>query len=70
VVCKSLPDAIEKLSQSPLKDQVEQVWVIGGSSIYKVCKLKFLFILFCSIFLRIYIFFRFQWSHQTSIDYI
>ncbi|XP_011496419.1 PREDICTED: dihydrofolate reductase [Ceratosolen solmsi marchali] len=36
VVCKSLPDMIEKLSQSPLNDKIEQVWVIGGSSIYKI----------------------------------
>jgi len=35
IVCNSLPDAIEKISQEPLKSKVEQVWVIGGSSIYK-----------------------------------
>ncbi|XP_058798340.1 dihydrofolate reductase [Phymastichus coffea] len=35
IVCKNLPEAVEKISQSPLKDNVEQVWVIGGSSVYK-----------------------------------
>ncbi|KAJ8670604.1 hypothetical protein QAD02_001863 [Eretmocerus hayati] len=35
IACKNLPDAIDKISQSPLKDEVEQVWVIGGSSVYK-----------------------------------
>ncbi|OXU22061.1 hypothetical protein TSAR_006626 [Trichomalopsis sarcophagae] len=35
IVCKNLPEAIEKISQSPLKDKVEQVWVIGGSLVYK-----------------------------------
>ena len=37
IVCKTLSEAVEKLSQSPLKDKVEKVWVIGGSSVYKVC---------------------------------
>ncbi|XP_012261765.1 dihydrofolate reductase [Athalia rosae] len=35
IVCKSLPSALEKLSQPPLKDQIERIWVIGGSGVYK-----------------------------------
>ncbi|XP_043262795.1 dihydrofolate reductase isoform X2 [Colletes gigas] len=35
LVCKSIPHALEIISQPPLKDQVENIWVIGGSSVYK-----------------------------------
>ncbi|XP_053995509.1 dihydrofolate reductase isoform X1 [Hylaeus anthracinus] len=35
IVCKSIPQALEIISQPPLKDQVENIWVIGGSSVYK-----------------------------------
>ncbi|XP_076632707.1 dihydrofolate reductase [Colletes latitarsis] len=34
-VCNSIPHALEIISQPPLKDQVENIWVIGGSSVYK-----------------------------------
>ena len=36
IVCNSIPHAIETISQTGLKDQVEGVWVIGGASVYKV----------------------------------
>ncbi|XP_076241188.1 dihydrofolate reductase [Calliopsis andreniformis] len=35
IVCKSIPHALEIISQGPLKDKVENIWVIGGSSVYK-----------------------------------
>ncbi|XP_015609384.1 dihydrofolate reductase isoform X2 [Cephus cinctus] len=35
IVCKSIPHVIEMVSQYPLKDKVEKIWVIGGSSVYK-----------------------------------
>ena len=35
IVCKSIPHVLEIVGQSPLKDQVESIWVIGGSSVYK-----------------------------------
>lgn len=35
-VCKSIPHALEIISQAPLKDKVESIWVIGGSSVYQV----------------------------------
>ncbi|XP_033219988.1 dihydrofolate reductase isoform X2 [Belonocnema kinseyi] len=35
IVCHSLPEAIETISSSPLKDEIEQIWVIGGSLVYK-----------------------------------
>ncbi|XP_031832351.1 dihydrofolate reductase [Nomia melanderi] len=35
ILCKSIPHAIEIISQPPLKDQIESIWVIGGSSVYK-----------------------------------
>ncbi|XP_046415852.1 dihydrofolate reductase isoform X1 [Neodiprion fabricii] len=35
LVCKSFPDALEKLSKIPLTDKIERIWVIGGSSVYK-----------------------------------
>ncbi|XP_034178239.1 dihydrofolate reductase isoform X1 [Osmia lignaria lignaria] len=35
IVCKSIPHAIDVISKEPLKDQVESIWVIGGSSVYK-----------------------------------
>lgn len=34
-VCKSIPSALEFISKSNLKEQVENVWVIGGSNVYK-----------------------------------
>lgn len=34
-VCKSIPHALEIISQAPLKDKVESIWVIGGSSVYQ-----------------------------------
>lgn len=36
IVCKSIPHALEVIEKPPLKDQVERIWVIGGSSVYKV----------------------------------
>ncbi|KZC07112.1 PREDICTED: dihydrofolate reductase [Dufourea novaeangliae] len=35
IVCKSIPHALEIILQPPLKDQIENIWVIGGSSVYK-----------------------------------
>lgn len=35
IVCKSIPHALETISKEPLKDQVESIWVIGGSSVYE-----------------------------------
>lgn len=35
IVCNSIPDALDVISRPPLCEQVEKVWVIGGSSIYK-----------------------------------
>ncbi|XP_076765517.1 dihydrofolate reductase [Xylocopa sonorina] len=35
IVCKSIPHALEVINKSPLKDNVENIWVIGGSSVYK-----------------------------------
>ncbi|KAK9302128.1 hypothetical protein QLX08_005741 [Tetragonisca angustula] len=35
IVCKSIPHALEVIAKPPLKDQVERIWVIGGSSVYK-----------------------------------
>lgn len=36
IVCKGIPHALETIKKDPLKDQVESIWVIGGSSVYKV----------------------------------
>ncbi|CAB0037335.1 unnamed protein product [Trichogramma brassicae] len=35
IPCKSIAEAVQEITQGSLKDKVEQVWVIGGSSIYK-----------------------------------
>lgn len=35
IVCNSISNALNIISKPPLKDQVENVWVIGGSSVYK-----------------------------------
>lgn len=40
----SLQNAVEKLSDGEFKDRFETVWVIGGSSIYKVITFKNIFI--------------------------
>ncbi|CAL7950673.1 unnamed protein product [Xylocopa violacea] len=34
-VCKSIQHALEIVNKPPLKDNVETIWVIGGSSVYK-----------------------------------
>lgn len=34
IVCKSIPHALDVISG--MQNQVERVWVIGGSSVYKV----------------------------------
>lgn len=34
ITCKSIPHAIEVITD--MQNQVERVWVIGGSSVYKV----------------------------------
>ena len=36
MVFKTLESALEQLSAIPLKDQVENIWIIGGASVYKV----------------------------------
>ncbi|KAK0163637.1 hypothetical protein PV327_007300 [Microctonus hyperodae] len=35
IVCKSIPAALEIISQPPLSEKVETIWVIGGNSVYK-----------------------------------
>ncbi|XP_017893381.2 dihydrofolate reductase, partial [Ceratina calcarata] len=35
IVCKNIPHALEIIGKPPLKDQIENIWVIGGSSVYK-----------------------------------
>jgi dihydrofolate reductase len=37
LVCSSLDSALQKLQEPPLAETVESAWVIGGSSVYKVC---------------------------------
>lgn len=36
LIFKDLDSVIKELSEPPMKDKIERVWVIGGSSIYKV----------------------------------
>ncbi|XP_054269002.1 dihydrofolate reductase-like [Macrosteles quadrilineatus] len=35
VVCRSFPEALQALKKPPLVDSIENVWVIGGSSVYQ-----------------------------------
>lgn len=35
IICKSIENALDIIGKPPLKDQVENIWVIGGSSVYK-----------------------------------
>ncbi|KAI4474592.1 hypothetical protein M0802_015542 [Mischocyttarus mexicanus] len=35
IACKSISDALEIISEPPLCKQVDKIWVIGGSSVYK-----------------------------------
>lgn len=37
LVCSSLETALQRLQEPPLTETVESAWVIGGSSVYKVC---------------------------------
>lgn len=34
IVCKSIPHAFEVIEK--IKDRIENIWVMGGSSVYKV----------------------------------
>ncbi len=36
LVCKSLDSALKKLELAPYVEQIENVWIIGGASVYKV----------------------------------
>lgn len=38
IICKSIPHAIEVITE--MQNQIERVWVIGGSSVYKVFCIK------------------------------
>lgn len=38
ITCKSIPHAIEVITE--MQNQIERVWVIGGSSVYKVFGIK------------------------------
>ncbi|XP_058820468.1 dihydrofolate reductase [Topomyia yanbarensis] len=35
VVCKSLQEALNKLEDIPLVDEIENVWIVGGTAVYK-----------------------------------
>jgi hypothetical protein len=37
LVCSSLETALQRLQEPPLAETIESAWVIGGSSVYKVC---------------------------------
>jgi hypothetical protein len=37
VVCNSLDSALQRLQGPPLAGTIESAWVIGGSSVYRVC---------------------------------
>jgi dihydrofolate reductase len=37
LVCSSLETALQRLQEPQLAEIVETAWVIGGSSVYKVC---------------------------------
>ena len=36
-MCASLEDALSLVSKPPLSDTIENVWIIGGGAVYKVC---------------------------------
>lgn len=35
VLCKSLPDALNKLNTTNLGDDIEHIWIVGGHNVYK-----------------------------------
>ncbi|KAF7407185.1 dihydrofolate reductase [Vespula maculifrons] len=35
IPCKNISDALDVISRPPLCEEVEKIWVIGGSSVYK-----------------------------------
>ncbi|CAK9812491.1 Dihydrofolate reductase [Anthophora plagiata] len=35
IICKGIPNVLEMIKKPPLNEQVETIWVIGGSSVYK-----------------------------------
>lgn len=35
IVCKSLDEALARIKENDLKDKVENVWIVGGGSVYK-----------------------------------
>lgn len=36
LTCKSLESAMQLLQTPPYLDQIENIWIIGGASVYKV----------------------------------
>lgn len=37
-VCQSLKSALEMLQEGPYAEEIENIWIIGGASVYRVCK--------------------------------
>ena len=33
----NLPDALKAINTPPLSEKIENVWIIGGASVYRVC---------------------------------
>ena len=42
----NLPDALKAINTPPLSEKVENVWIIGGASVYRVCN-PFIFKITC-----------------------
>lgn len=40
IVCKSIPNAFEVIAE--LQNEIERVWVIGGSRVYKVFYINYM----------------------------
>ncbi|EDS38910.1 dihydrofolate reductase [Culex quinquefasciatus] len=35
MVCTSMQEALDRLDQSPLVDEIETIWIVGGNAVYK-----------------------------------
>ena len=38
LVCRSLTEAVDTISSPPLADNVESIYIFGGSSVFEVCQ--------------------------------
>lgn len=70
LTCKSLESALQLLQGPPYLNQIENVWIIGGASVYKV---TIIFLNICHYVLMLtsgVLIIRKQWTTRLAIAYM